>query len=408
MGGRPSTFRDVFAVGEFRALLAAQTLSTAGDQVARVALAILVFADTGSPALAAVSVAFTYLPELVGGPLLSGLADRYPRRSVMAGCDLARAALIAAAAIPGLPLPVLWLLVFLVQAATAPARAARSANMPAILGGDRYPVGLAVMTTAAQVAYVGGFALGGPLVTAAGPHVALLVDAATFGASAALVLLRVRRRPASGRQGTPMLRSARAGFLLIWADRRLRALVGLAWLYGFYVAPQGLAVPYADQIGAGAVTGGLFLAAEAAGAAVGGLLLGRLVPPDVRPRLLGPLTALTGVPLVGMAVTPPAGLSAALLVASGLFASYQVVANALFVRAVPDELRGQAVGIAASGLFAAQGLGIFASGLLAEAVGPGASVAAFGAAGLLASIPAGVAWRRASRHLTHELTGKEG
>lgn len=234
---RRSSFRDVFAVGEFRALLAAQFLSTAGDQVARVALAVLVFADTRSPALAAVSVALTYVPELVGGPLLSGLADRHPRRDVMVACDVVRAVLIAAAAIPGLPLPVLWLLVFLVQTATAPARAARSANMPAMLGGDRYPMGLAVMTTAAQIAYVGGFALGGALVTAVGPHAALLVDAATFTVSAVLIRLAVVQRPASGREGVSMVRSARAGLRLIRDDPRLRALTALAWLYGFYIAP---------------------------------------------------------------------------------------------------------------------------------------------------------------------------
>ncbi|MEU6711675.1 MFS transporter [Nonomuraea sp. NPDC046802] len=391
---------------EFRALLAAQSLSTAGDQVARLALAIVVYADTGSPVFTAISVALTYVPELLGGPLLSGLADRYPRREVMVACDLVRAALIAAAAIPGVPLPVLWLLVFLVQAANAPARAARSANMSVMLAGDRYAVGLAVMSTAAQISYFGGFALGGVLVSAAGPHVALLVDAGTFAVSALLFRFGLRPRLASRRDAT-MLGSARAGMRLVRRDRKLRALVSLAWTYGFYVAPVGLAVPYAGQISAGTVAAGLFLAAESVGSAAGGLLLTRLVPAELRSRLLGPLTVLTGVPLLAMVFAPPVWLSLVLLVLSGVFAAYQVVANATFVMAVAVEYRGQAVGIAASGLFAAQGIGILGSGLLAEAIRAAASIATFAAVGVLAAVPAGVAWRRATRH-TYEYAGKEG
>ncbi|WP_327584360.1 MFS transporter [Nonomuraea sp. NBC_00507] len=406
MRQRPPGFRDVFAVGEFRALLAAQSLSTAGDQVARLALAILVYADTGSPVFTAVSVALTYVPELLGGPLLSGLADRYPRREVMVACDLVRAVLIAAAAIPGLPLPMLWLLVFLVQTATAPARAARSANMSVMLSGDRYTVGLAVMSSAAQIAYFGGFALGGVVVSAAGPHVALLVDAGTFAVSALLFRFGLRPRRTSRHDAT-MLGSVRAGVRLVWRDRKLRALVALAWIYGLYVAPVGLAVPYADQIGAGAVAVGLFLAAESVGSVAGGLLLTRLLSAEVRSRLLGPLTVLTGVPLVAMVFAPPVWLSLVLLVLSGVFVAYQVVANAMFVMSIAVEYRGQAVGIAASGLFAAQGLGILGSGLLAEAVGPAASIAAFAAIGVLAAVPVGVAWRRATRH-TYEYAGKEG
>jgi hypothetical protein len=37
-----TTFRDVFGVAEFRALWAAQLLSVIGDQLARVALTVLV------------------------------------------------------------------------------------------------------------------------------------------------------------------------------------------------------------------------------------------------------------------------------------------------------------------------------------------------------------------------------
>src|ERR1035441_9593903 len=60
-------FRDVFAVAEFRALWAAQLLSVAGDQLARVALTVLVYDQTRSALLAAVAYAGSIVPVFLGG-----------------------------------------------------------------------------------------------------------------------------------------------------------------------------------------------------------------------------------------------------------------------------------------------------------------------------------------------------
>src|SRR5262249_28302997 len=63
----------------FRALWLAQVLSVAGDQLARVALTLLVYDRTGSALLAAVTFAASVVPAFLGGVTLSGLADRLPR-----------------------------------------------------------------------------------------------------------------------------------------------------------------------------------------------------------------------------------------------------------------------------------------------------------------------------------------
>ena len=91
---RRATFRDVLAVREYRALYISQTLSIAGDQLARIAVAVIVYTRTGSTFLTGLSYAVSYLPWLIGGPLLSGYADRKPRRHVMITSDLARAAVL--------------------------------------------------------------------------------------------------------------------------------------------------------------------------------------------------------------------------------------------------------------------------------------------------------------------------
>ena len=81
-------FRDVFAVAEFRALWMAQLLSVVGDQLARVALTVLVYDRTRSALLAAITFVVSIVPTFIGGITLSWLADRYPRRAVMIACDL--------------------------------------------------------------------------------------------------------------------------------------------------------------------------------------------------------------------------------------------------------------------------------------------------------------------------------
>jgi len=82
------TFTDVLRVREFRILWLADAQSSAGDQIGRVALSVLVFERTSSAVLTAVAYALTFLPALIGGALLSSLADRLPRRRVMVLADL--------------------------------------------------------------------------------------------------------------------------------------------------------------------------------------------------------------------------------------------------------------------------------------------------------------------------------
>ena len=159
-----TTFRDVFAVAEFRALWLAQLLSVIGDQLARVALTVLVYDRTRSALLAAITFVASIVPTFVGGVTLAWLADRYPRRAVMIACDLARCALVLVMAIPGMPLAALVALLFLVTLVGAPFTSARAAIYPDVLAGDRYVMGTAVTLTTYQFAQVLGFAAGGAVV----------------------------------------------------------------------------------------------------------------------------------------------------------------------------------------------------------------------------------------------------
>jgi MFS family permease len=199
-GGVPeqaaTTFRDVFAVAEFRALWLAQLLSVIGDQLARVALTVLVYDRTRSALLAAITFVVSIVPTFVGGITLAWLADRYPRRGVMIVCDLARCGLVLVMAIPGVPLAGMVTLLFVVTLVGAPFLSARAAILPDILEGDRYVVGTAVTLTTFQFAQVIGFAAGGTIVGFSGTRPSLVIDAATFAASALIVRGWIRSRPA--------------------------------------------------------------------------------------------------------------------------------------------------------------------------------------------------------------------
>src|SRR5580692_5746258 len=113
-------FRDVFAVAEFRALWLAQLLSVVGDQLARVALTVLVYDRTRSALLAAITFVVSIVPTFIGGITLAWLADRYPRRAVMITSDIARGVLVVIMAIPGVPLAASVALLFVVTLAGAP------------------------------------------------------------------------------------------------------------------------------------------------------------------------------------------------------------------------------------------------------------------------------------------------
>ena len=70
-GRGPATWRSLFTVRDFRYLWVAYAVSLVGDQLAQVAVAVLVFGETQSALLTGVVYAMTFVPWLVGGPLLA-------------------------------------------------------------------------------------------------------------------------------------------------------------------------------------------------------------------------------------------------------------------------------------------------------------------------------------------------
>ena len=394
------TFRDVLSVREFAGLWGAWVLSVAGDQFARVALSLLVFERTGSPLLTAATYAVTFLPDLIGGPFLASLADRFPRRRVMVVTDLARAVLVAVMAIPNTPIPLLLLLLFGVQLLSAPFTAARGAMTRAMLDGPRFSVATGLMQMTYQMGLVLGFPLGALVVTVLDTGGALLVDAVTFLLSALLVrAFVVERQPEAAPDGKPKRTwsSLAEGVGLLRTSPKHRALLALACVSGFYVAPEGLVVPYADQIGASTFAVGLLLAANPAGMTVGILILSRFVRSErTRARWLGPLAVATCAMLLPTFFAPGVAIAFVLWALVGLFSAHDMVTNVEYVNATPDHQRGQLLGLAQASLRGAQGMGVLLTGALAQLFDPARVIALTALVGVVAAAFAARAWRRAS------------
>jgi MFS family permease len=404
VASRPTTFAEVFRIGEFRALWIAQVLSVAGDQLARVALTLLVFARTDSAVLAAVTFAASIVPTFVGGLVLSGLADRFPRREVMIVCDVSRAALVAIMAMPGLPIALMVCLLCVVTMIGAPFTSARAALYPDILAGDRYVLGTAVTLTTLQFAQVIGFAAGGAIVGFFGVRTSLIVDAGTFVISALIIWGLVQSRPAARsrpREHTgARLAGVAAGMRLVFGSPKLRIPMLLGWLVAFYNVPEGVVAPLSRSLGGGAAAAGLLLAAGAFGASVGAVLFSRLVRPARRLRLMVPLAATACGVLSLFAFRPALPAALAILTISGIFDCYQLAANAAFVTATPAEQRSQAFGIAQGGMSLGQGLAMILAGAAAQQLSPSLVIAISGAIGVAAA--ALVAWTRSAASLLAE------
>ena len=410
---RPS-YRSVFAVAEFRALWFSYVLSACGDRLALVAMTLLVYARTKSPFLAAVTFASGFVPYLLGGLFLSGLADRLPRRTVMVACDAARAVLVGAMLVPRLSLGAAIALLYLVTVIQPPFDAARSASVRDMMDADRYPLAMAVLQSTGRTVIVAGAALGGLVVALFGARPALAADALTFVASGLLIRLGTRARSAAAAAGAagrenPLAQLA-GGMRLVFGDPALRTLIGLGWLAAFYEVPESLAAPYAASLRGGAVAAGLLIAFSQLGAAVASPVFIKKIGPLTRLRWMGPMTVLTCGILVATILRPNLEISMAIFALSNTFAMYQIAANTAFVERIPNERRAQAFGLASAGLIVGQGLAFAIAGAAAEVVPPSTVVALSGGLGALVACGLALRWRRMSpavgRHTARHL-GRE-
>ena len=370
--GARASYRDVFGVGEFRVIFAANVVSMLGTVVASVALTVLIYDQTRSAALAALVMALAFMPYLIGGTLLGAAVDRLPARRVLIVCDLASAAVVAVMVIPGVPVPGLLALLF-AEGLVAPVfQGVRSAMLPDILpAGPPYVLGRSLMRMVSQGAQIAGYGAGGLLLAVLPPRSALAADALSFVASAVLLRLGTAWRPARTAPGPAgskrMTRDSLSGLRAVLSDRPTRRILLFGWLVpACEVVPEALAAPYATYIGQPARVAGFLLMGIPIGTVAAIVLSARLLTAGWQRRIIVPAALVSFAALAGFAASPGLALALMLLVVCGLGSAWMAGMDGLLVAAAPPALRSRALALSNTGLMFTQGAGFALWGLAGQ------------------------------------------
>jgi len=329
--------------GEFRRLFLAHSVSRGGDAFNTVALVVLVFDLTGSGLGVAGAVIFEVLPVLLLGPIAGLAADRLPRRRLMIGADLLRAAVALVLVAVADSVGVAYAVAFGLSAGAVVFNPAAGSLLPEVVDEDDVVTANSAMWTAAVTAQIALAPLAGFVVAAWGVEVAFAINAATFAVSALLLVgLRAGRTPAelAVRGWSGVL----AGVQTVRADPLLARLAVVQVLASMSAgATSGLLVVLADRwLGVGPGGFGTLLGAIGVGAAAGPLLFRRFIRAGDKRWLFGPFAVRGGVDLTLAAVANPAVASGA-LVAYGMSTSSGMVAyQSTLQTLVPAETRGRA------------------------------------------------------------------
>src|SRR3954454_4183660 len=363
--------------------LTAEAISLTGTRVSMIGLPFLVLTTTGSATQTGLVALFETLPMVVlkvlGGPMI----DRAGARRVSIACDLG--SLVVVGSIPALHLldllsfPLLLALVAVAGALRGPGDSAKHALVPAIAEHANVPMervtGLA--GTVERTSSMLGAALAGGLVAVVGATNALVVDAASFGVSALVLLVSTRSlpapRPVVVDDETSYGRRLREGWDFLRGDRVLLGIATMVALTNLLDAAYvSVLVPvWAVDSGRGAGAIGLVFAVFGGCSALGAVCAAAWAPrlPRYRTYLLAFLVC--GLPRYAVfAFDSPLWLIVAATVACGFAAGFiNPVLGAVIFERIPQPLVGRVSSLTTAMCFALIPFGGLLGGVLVTGVG---------------------------------------
>lgn len=338
----------------FRLLWYGQIVSQLGDWFASIALYTLLLRLTGSGQAVGLLLVAELLPATLVGPYAGVLVDRLPRKALMIIADVGRALLV-----------LLFLLVrdagdiWIIYAATALKvvlatffEPARSAVVPAITSRDELVAANAISGATWSAMLAIGAALGGLVAGTLGITAAIVIDAASFLLSAAIIwripLREEHLAPRADADGPPPDGGLAAGvrFLVSHREVALYASTKALWsLGGGILVLLTLLGRQVFPLGAdGALSIGLLYAARGVGAAIGPLLIQRIFGSSQTflRRALGPAVLLTGLGYLAAGAAPSLPLAALCVLIAHMGGSTQwVFSTVLLQMNVPGRMLGR-------------------------------------------------------------------
>lgn len=362
---------------DFRLLWAGQTVSQIGDAAFVVALGWRAFTLTHE----ASSLGIVLMVEALAGvtTLLVGgvLADRYSRRRLVIGSDLARAAVVAAlAAVDAagrLSFGLLIAFVALQGLGSGLFQPAFRSILPSLVETHVLTSANALISVTQQGSFVLGPALAAPLYAAAGSSTVFAVDAASFLLSA-LVLVPARPRPDARSPTRGVRRELIEGFRYIasvpWLWRTI-ATLSVVIMVGY--ASYQVLLPKLVREGwhGGVGSYGLLFTLQGIGLALGSITAGQANPGRFRGPLIFSAFALNSALGVLQALSPWYEGAAALNVGKGFCVGLAfTVFDTMLMQRVPRHMLSRVISVdffGELGLLPA-GLGLWA--LLSGLAGP--------------------------------------
>jgi MFS family permease len=344
-------YREILAVRDARALIAASGASQLGDWLYNAALLGYIYESTGSAGWVAAATVGRLLPYVLLGPVGGLIADRYDRRTVLIVGDAIRCAvMLALAAIVAFDAPIVLVIALtaLTSAAGTAERPAAMALLPRLVGEARIGPANALLHTVQDIGVVIGPALGAVLIAVAPSSVAFGVNAATFAISG--ILISTMRRPSATsrppvhdsarRQLSEGLRTARTAPFVI----PLFIVVAMAeFTYG---AQTVQLVLYAqNDLGLGPQGYGYLLAAAGVGGVLSATINGRLATSTKVSLIVVTTGAVFCLTQLAYAWTDQVALALAFTLLGGIgVVACEVVAETAVARIVPPDLLGRVMG----------------------------------------------------------------
>jgi MFS family permease len=384
----------------FGLLWTASLISNIGSWMQTVAVGALVISRTGQASWAVLVAAGAFLPIGLLSPVGGALADRLPRRPVIAAGNLAAglvAAVIALLVADGHAGPFALLgLVTLQGSVSALIGPFSQAILPDLVPRSEFLAASTLNSAQWNAGRIVGPALAGATVAAFGFAASFTANALSFLA-VVIALLFVRLAPPPGsRDG--LLSSMQAGLRAAWAQPSCRAATIAIGTVALLAAPFIALVPAVALSLSGGSASSVAAATAALTTAQGlGAVAGALILPPLALRIgrgpaLGWSLALLPVTLIGYGAAPSLWLAVAALFVVGLV--YMGVLSGLQTVAqlnAPAAYRGRVLSFFLVALGVAYPLGALAQGPVANHIGVGWTTVA--AALTLALVCVVVAWR---------------
>ena len=386
----------------FTLLWTASLVSNVGSWMQTVAVGALVISQTGQASWAVLVAAGAFLPIGLLSPVGGALADRVPRKAMIAGGNLAAALIAAAIALlvaGGHDGPYGLLgLVTLQGAVSALIGPFSQAILPDLVPRSEFLAASSLNSAQWNAGRIVGPALAGATVAAFGFAASFTANAVSFLAVVIAVLF-VRLAPPPGSE-PGLLRSMLGGWRAAWAQPSCRASITAIAVIAFLAAPFIALLPaMALEVSHGgggtqvAAATAALTTAQGAGAVLGAFCLPPLAHRIGRGQALGWSLALLPLALAGYGAAGSLWWAVAALFAVGLV--YMSVLSGLQTVTqlfAPAAYRGRVLSFFLVALGVAYPLGALAQGPVADHVGVGWSTA--GSALVLAVVGLLVAWRR--------------